>query len=148
MTPHAAPAADRVPLFAYGTLMHGHGNHALVESAVESVEPAVLPGAAMYDAGPYPYVLLGAAASVRGELVHLRADIHRTALAALDELEGYIGPKDPANDYERLMCTVLTDDGMNVRALVYVASAAVEPRVRQMPLVPRGDWDAHMAAQP
>jgi gamma-glutamylcyclotransferase (GGCT)/AIG2-like uncharacterized protein YtfP len=135
-----------LPFFVYGSLLRGHQYHRLIGGGTLSVRAAVLPEAAMYDAGSYPYVLLGGAGGVRGELVDVRPEEYAGVLGVLDRLEGCLGPGHPANDYDRLARSVVTDSGSSVLAWVYVASPAREREVRAMPRVPGGDWAAYTAA--
>lgn len=138
--------AAPLPLFVYGSLRPGQRYHHLVGHRIAAVRGAGLPGARLYDAGPYPYVLPGPG-TVRGELLQVLPGLHSTVLAELDRLEGYLGPGHPANDYERLCRTVVTDTGEPLPALVYLAAAARVDAVRAMPAVPGGDWVAHLAAR-
>ena len=139
------PDSTDLPFFVYGTLLRGHPNHHLIRGGTLSVEPAVLSGASMYDAGSYPYVVLGGSEEVRGELVHIRPEAYGEVLAVLDRLEDFRGPGDPGNDYDRVALTVTTGAGRRVRAWVYVAGPASRQAVAAMPAVPGGDWAAYTA---
>lgn len=142
-----APDTAALPLFVYGSLLRGHQYHRMVGGSTLAVRPAVLPGAALYDAGPYPYAVLGGGDQVHGELVYVRPEDYGTVLTALDGLEGFLGPGDPANDYDRLARTVLEDGTRPVSAWVYVAAPAREREVRAMPRVPGGDWAGYVSAR-
>lgn len=142
--PHDTP---HLPFFVYGSLRRGHLYHGLISDAVRATRPAVLPDAVMYDAGDYPYAILGGGGLVHGELVEVGEEDYPAALKALDRLEEYAGPGHPANDYDRLALTVLPEGDRPVPAWVYITSPAREERVRAMPLVPGGDWASHVTTR-
>ncbi|WP_225867463.1 gamma-glutamylcyclotransferase [Cyanobium sp. NIES-981] len=75
------------PVFVYGTLKRGMANHAWLQRE-RFLSEAALPGAWLYDLGPFPMAVLapspGAEAAVRGEVFAVSA----AALDALDRLEG------------------------------------------------------------
>lgn len=86
-----------VRVFAYGSLLPGLGNYAVVEPYLLSAAPGAVRGR-LVDAGPYPALLLdGSDHIVRG----LWMEIAREGLGALDELEDFYGIEE-LNDYERV----------------------------------------------
>ncbi|WP_370418177.1 gamma-glutamylcyclotransferase family protein [Streptomyces sp. QH1-20] len=135
-------AAARLPVFVYGTLRPGQGNHRrLLAGRTTAEEPARLRGAVLYAGPGYPYAVSAPAESViRGDLLTLAPARYAELLAALDELEGY-APGDPRNLYERVAREVLPDGGGTVRAWVYLAADRLARRLRDegTPL-PGGDW--------
>jgi gamma-glutamylcyclotransferase (GGCT)/AIG2-like uncharacterized protein YtfP len=124
----------RYPFFVYGTLKHGEPNYArLLEGRTAAEEPAHLGGAALYDFGPYPFLvteddLARPGDVVRGELITLRDEAYLAALADLDRLEGYV-EGGPSNLYERLVRSVVTPAGPRL-AYVYVAGAQMLAQIR------------------
>jgi gamma-glutamylcyclotransferase (GGCT)/AIG2-like uncharacterized protein YtfP len=81
-----ADAADNngeVPLFVYGTLKRGHGNHHWL-AAAPFLGEAALPNVVLHDLGPFPMAVPGEGL-VRGEVYVIDA----AGLARLDRLEGY-----------------------------------------------------------
>ncbi|WP_369217926.1 gamma-glutamylcyclotransferase family protein [Streptomyces flavofungini] len=135
----------RLPFFVYGTLRPGEPNHAAyLLGRVSTEEPAVLPGAALYEGPGYPYAVEDRASGpIRGELVTAVPAAHDPLLAALDLLEVY-APGDPRNLYERVVREVTrTADGSTVPAWVYVAAPRVAARLRASgTLIGGGDWTA------
>ncbi|MFN7677938.1 MAG: gamma-glutamylcyclotransferase, partial [Cyanobacteriota bacterium] len=69
-------------LFVYGTLKRGLANHARLQGA-RALGDAVLPGARLYDLGPFPMAVAGDG-QVGGELYA----VAQSALPALDVFEG------------------------------------------------------------
>jgi gamma-glutamylcyclotransferase (GGCT)/AIG2-like uncharacterized protein YtfP len=112
-------------LFLYGTLMSGARGALGTEERLrlaresDSLGPASLPGAFLYDLGDYPGVLLGGDldAIVHGELVLL--DKPQVTVLWLDEYEGVVHEADD-NAYDRLVREVRLAGGESVDAWIYV----------------------------
>jgi len=136
----------RYPFFVYGTLKPGEPNYArLLAGRTAAEEPARLAGAALYDFGPYPFLVLeeglaGPNDIVQGELISLPDAGYEAALADLDRLEGYV-PGGPSNLYERLVRPVAMATGPRP-AYVYVAGAQMLAQIRAgaLPRIPDGVW--------
>lgn len=128
-------------LFVYGTLLRGERlAHELSGRIAGDVRLAVGRGV-LLDLGDYPGLVLDApdAGPVRGELVVLAHAA--TALAALDEVEGFIGGGHRDNLYERRRVTVRSGDGALWLAWTYVF---VGDREGARPIA-SGDWRARVA---
>lgn len=123
-------------VFVYGSLLPGQQNHALLAPFIRCSAPAFLTGMAMvWASDTYPGILRGSG-TVTGELVELDPDRLPDALAALDELEDYRGPGDPANEYERAVAAVSTRDGGTRPAWVYLWNGEAQSARP----IPGGDW--------
>jgi gamma-glutamylcyclotransferase (GGCT)/AIG2-like uncharacterized protein YtfP len=137
--------SGRLPFFVYGTLRPGEHNHDLfLRGRTRSEVPGRLTDAVLYDGPGYPYAVDEPGGGVvRGELVIAAPDQYGQLLGILDELEEY-APGDPANLYERVAREVTREeDGMSVRAWVYVAAPAVAAALRARGrLIEGGDWRA------
>lgn len=115
-------------LFLYGTLMSGArgvlGTEERLRLARESdsLGPASLVGAHLYDLGDYPGVLLSGDldAIVHGELVLL--DKPQVTVLWLDEYEGVVHEADD-NAYDRLVREVRLAGGEAVDAWIYALHA-------------------------
>ncbi|MEV5975814.1 gamma-glutamylcyclotransferase family protein [Streptomyces sp. NPDC052114] len=137
--------AARLPFFVYGTLRPGECNHAAhLAGRVATQEPALLPGAVLYDGPGYPYLVEDPEAGpVRGELVTALPAAYDRLLVALDLLEEYV-PGDPRNLYERIVRYVVRPEGGPVRAWVYVAAPHVAAGLRTSgAVIGNGDWASH-----
>ncbi|MFF1376814.1 gamma-glutamylcyclotransferase family protein [Streptomyces sp. NPDC058308] len=137
--------AARLPFFVYGTLRPGEPNHAAyLHGRTAAEEPALLPGAVLYDGPGYPYAVEASGAGpVRGELVTALPAAHDRLLVALDLLEEYV-PGDPRNLYERVARDVVRPDGTAVRAWVYVAAPRLAAGLRASgTVIGGGDWASH-----
>jgi len=106
---------------------------------------AWLPNAALYTAGPYPFLaqavdLVPPGSTVIGELIEILPDRYQRVLALLDELEDYV-PGRAGNLYERVVMTVYTESGPR-EAWVYLAGDAAEAMIRQgrFRLIVGGEW--------
>ena len=85
MTPLVYP---RLPVFVYGTLRRGEGNHPVIERFACGVHSASLAQHRLYVSG-LPYAAPGAPGDlVIGDLVSLDPDLYEIGMAALDRLEG------------------------------------------------------------
>lgn len=134
------------PFFVYGTLKRGQSNYArLLAGYTLREERAWLPVAALYTAGPYPFLvqaadLVPAGAIVFGELIEVQPDHYQRLLRLLDGLEDYV-PGRAGNLYERIVVTVQTANGER-EAWVYVAGRAAEAAIRRGELrwISNGEW--------
>ena len=140
----------RHPFFVYGTLKPGESNYAryLKQRTVEEI-PAQLQGAALFNAGAYPFLVLAnesladlvqASDIVHGMLIDLPADSYDATLADLDSLEGYIA-NSSTNLYERVVVQVQTASGLR-EVWLYVAGDQTIESIRrgQLPPIVSGTW--------
>jgi gamma-glutamylcyclotransferase (GGCT)/AIG2-like uncharacterized protein YtfP len=82
------PAAPEFPVFVYGTLRTGQGNHRVLRPHAAAIHPAILPGHRLFGNG-LPYAAPGGVRdAVIGELVSLFPGTYDQALQELDGLEG------------------------------------------------------------
>ena len=135
--------SGRLPFFVYGTLRPGEPNHdVFLRGRTRSEVPGRLTGAVLYDGPGYPYAVEEPGGVVRGELVTADPDQYGQLLGTLDRLEEY-APGAPGNLYERVARDVTREDGMSVRAWVYVAAPAIAAGLRARGrLIEGGDWRA------
>lgn len=135
-----------LPFFVYGTLKPGGSNYKRFLAGRTATEtPAYLERAALYDYGPYPFLVVApdiarAEERVCGMLMRLRPEVYGAALAQLDDLEQY-DPTHADSMYLRIACSVQTDAGA-VACWVYVAGRKAEAAIRagQMPKIEGGEW--------
>ncbi|MGW3660662.1 gamma-glutamylcyclotransferase family protein [Streptomyces sp. NPDC005151] len=138
--------APELPFFVYGTLLPGEPNHdPFLRGRAIAEQPALLPGALLYDGPGYPYAIEGDGA-VQGALVTAAPASYAELLVQLDRLEEYAGPGHPGNLYERVAREVRLPAGKppgtgTVRAWVYLAAAPVARSLRSNgTLIPGGSW--------
>lgn len=134
-----------LPFFVYGTLRPGGRHHAwALRGRTAAEEPAELSGAMLYEGPGYPYAVRTPERpreTVRGTLVRVVPAAYPEVLAALDRLEGYAGPGDGANLYDRVTAWPVRHDGVRVRAWLYAAAPRLAARLRASGRpVPGGDW--------
>lgn len=106
---------SRKPIFVYGTLRTGFGNHShFLAGNITEIEDGTISGYRMVSLGGFPMVFETDTPSVvRGELMHIREDIYDHVLRRLDGLEG------EGHFYYRKPCSVHTPSGVK-EAEVYV----------------------------
>ena len=141
-----------LPFFVYGTLKRGEPNYQrLLQERTVAEEAATLTPAALYTAGPYPFlvtapdVLPTPAAVVFGQLMTVHPALYEQTLRELDELEEYV-PGDPHSMYLREMMQVLVGTQLR-QAWVYIAGPQIEASIRQgrLELIHGGNWRAPSA---
>ncbi|MGW1075102.1 gamma-glutamylcyclotransferase family protein [Streptomyces sp. NPDC002537] len=132
---------ERLPVFVYGTLRPGHGNHGrFLRGRTVAEEPARMRGVVLFEGPGYPYAVTDPEGEVRGEVVWLAPDRYDAVLASLDVLEGY-APGGSANHYVRVVRTAAPERGGTVRVWVYLASEDVARRLRlRGGRVPGNSW--------
>lgn len=141
-----------LPFFCYGTLRTGEGNyHWSLEGKTFREVPATLTGVKMLDNhGGFPFVTTidaPADGTVLGDLMYVPADLYDGIQRRLDALEGYRGPGNPHNMYDREIVTVTTIDGEQVEAYAYLTSPRLyHDHVKDLPLIESGDWVAYSRA--
>ncbi|MET8399433.1 gamma-glutamylcyclotransferase family protein [Streptomyces sp900116325] len=141
------PRTDpELPFFVYGTLLPGEPNHDLfLRDRAIAEQPALLPGALLYEGPGYPYAIEGHGA-VRGTLVTAAPAVYGELLVLFDRLEEYAGPGHPRNLYERVAREVRLPGAVppasgTARAWVYLAAAPVTRTLRTGGIpIPGGDW--------
>jgi len=119
-----------VHVFVYGSLLPGECNHGIAVSWVLDARPGEVRGR-LVDCGAWPALVRGEdalAGRVRGMWLTVRPE----ALAALDELEDFIGPESP-NEYERIW--VRDASGQPLEGWAYVW-----PEARGLPYMTETYW--------
>lgn len=125
----------RLPFFVYGTLKRGEPNYArYLAGHTVAEEPAHLPDAALYTAGPYPFLVtspgpVAPGDAVQGSLISIRDSEYDAVLANLDSLEGYL-PGGRANLYERVVTIVQTSGGPR-EAWIYIAGTGALEQIER-----------------
>jgi gamma-glutamylcyclotransferase (GGCT)/AIG2-like uncharacterized protein YtfP len=119
----------QLPCFVYGTLKPGESNYdRLLAGRTAGEQPAILAAAALFDAGPYPYLVLadqgdGAVVhpdeTVIGVLVDLPQETYEACMRELDALEEFV-PGASNNHYERVVVSLQTAEGER-QGWVYIA---------------------------
>ncbi|CAI8832445.1 GGACT domain-containing protein [Brevibacillus sp. IT-7CA2] len=138
---------DKLPVFVYGTLLTGFGNHRnYVKPYQHEATPATILGEIYHLPAGYPGLLKGEQ-EVVGEIVTFAPDVYEQALAGLDELETYYGEGDPRNEYERIIVSA-TIEGTAQVVNVYVYRYLDRDLVKQTGVhIPHGNWRRYMQEQ-
>lgn len=123
-------------VFVYGTLRHGEVNHHLLKDSKTVTISARAIGRLVDTGLGYPALILRGESYVLGELYEVDND----TLIVLDELEGYFGPGDGRNDYERVNISVETDR-YNLLAWTYVFLE--NSNNQDYETIDEGDWKLH-----
>jgi gamma-glutamylcyclotransferase (GGCT)/AIG2-like uncharacterized protein YtfP len=150
---HAQADADEyLPIFVYGTLRPDQENYdRFVRGKTAREVAAMLPDHAMFVLDRYPCITEDTGAGdVIGDVLYLLPELFPEALAALDQLEGYM-PGNASSPYLRVRRGVRTgegDGGEPPRTSLAWAYVAGEPALLRRPAcdpVPGGDWLAYLA---
>lgn len=118
--------------------MTGMSNHYIVKPYVKSIESAEAEGI-LYGL-PYGYpAMTDGNRRVKGQIFELDPDKLEQAIKLMDKLEGYCGPDNFHNLYQRSVQTVKNAKGEGVSAYLYLWYKP-EELVRLGTLVASGDW--------
>lgn len=125
-----------LPFFVYGTLLPGQPNFGYWLNGIRSQQPAILPGARLYDQVFYPILNEEPGGMVRGLVITVETTIYPVVLNNLDFLEGYDPHQPEKAEYRRERRVVELLNGRPVVAWVYIGQP---DRIRGLP--PVGcDW--------
>lgn len=136
------------PVFVYGTLRSGQGNHRLMRDAVDELHPAVADGVGIYGAHRgFPYAVEHADPDARtvGEVIWLSED-HQGAEArkSLDYLEGFDADAPSRSHYERVLRPVTYTNSAGethtVQAWIYLARGYSRAQLVESDRIDHGDW--------
>ena len=123
-------------VFVYGTLKVG-GRYAHQFNRMRSfVTQAKVKGTMYSVGGSYPAVVLDGDTEIVGEVHQYPDDKRKEILARLDSIEGYRGPDNANNLYNRKEVEVTTAEGKSVKAMMYVFNR----EVAQLEKVADGYW--------
>lgn len=142
--------AQPYPVFVYGTLRRGHGNHVLLQGAAERIVPAEAPGVAVYGSSygfPYAAEHSDPSAVAKGEIVWLSRDASgEQARENLDYLEGFDSNFPSTSHYERIVRHIVVPGGdgttATVPAWIYLARGNSRQGLREEDRIVHGDWAA------
>lgn len=107
-----------IPVFVYGTLKHGFGNHVLLQHS-DFIDDAILENYEMrYSHGTYGFPVIFKNETTKGQIVVGEVYlVDKTTLYALDQLEHN------GTMYNRKLVTIELADGKKMKSHVYVANA-------------------------
>ncbi|NIK66802.1 gamma-glutamylcyclotransferase family protein [Paenibacillus sp. BK720] len=123
---------DKITVFAYGSLLPGLINHAVIAPFLMHSRSGMIAGR-LVNVGAYPAAVRDQAARADGAVIEgLWLTIDRAGLAVLDELEEFYGIEEN-NDYDRVW---VQDAGApELEGWVYIW-----PSDRGFPPVPGSSW--------
>jgi gamma-glutamylcyclotransferase (GGCT)/AIG2-like uncharacterized protein YtfP len=126
-----------LPVFVYGTLRQGFGNHSrYLEGKTRIIVNASAKGT-MFSVGGFPALIESPMdKEIKGELVFIQPDNYDKVLQSLDFLEGYRQHNLEMSMYLRKKVTVMTDGGVPVEAWVYYWNRSV----KGLQLIESGCW--------
>ena len=136
------------PVFVYGTLRPGQGNHVLMRDAVYSHSSGSIKGVGIYGAGrgfPYAAEHDDSEATTVGEVVWLTNNYEGVrARQDLDSLESFSSDWPSSSHYERVLKTITVKDGFgvekNVDAWMYLARGYSRSTLKESDRILHGDW--------
>lgn len=146
--------SEPYPVFVYGTLRSGQGNHRLMKDAVQASYQARAEGVGIYGAhAGFPYAVEHDAADAVtvGEVTWLSdGPAGAEARQSLDWLEGFHSDSPSTSHYERVLRPVTVEDSNGevhtVQAWMYMARGSARRQLREADRILDGDWVAARAA--
>ena len=140
------------PVFVYGTLRVGQGNHRrLLGGRTVNERPCIAEGLAMYGHG-IPYAVRSPGSRVVGDLITIDPALYSEVLADLDRLEGYHPDRPDDSHFVRATRPVITNNPLPGggtwqafhTAWIYLAGPGVDPA--SMTRISGSDWLVHTTA--
>ncbi len=136
------------PVFVYGTLRPGQGNHHMMEDAVADTFEGKVTGVGIYGAHqgfPYASEHEDPSAYVIGNVINLTDDQEGwKARQSMDHLEGFSKDHPSSSHYERILkeVEIVTPAGgrETVKAWIYLARGPSRDQLRESDRIPDGDW--------
>lgn len=131
------PTGSQLGVFVYGTLRPGSWNHAawIAEFLAGPCRPAHLDGYSLHHHDGLPAIVPDPGRTVVGDIADLDPARYDAALRTLDVLEGTAH-----GHYLRVTAPVVTLDGVEEEAWLWVAGERVASRLGPHTLVDHGDW--------
>lgn len=155
------PTDGQFPVLVYGTLREGQCNYdyALQGNVQGPATIVRIPGLSMTSfSASFPYVYqsdVEGEGEITAELIYIQPEKYDAVLARMDNIEGFSGPNELGNHYDRVLVEV-DCGGESVKAWLYlfaafpsggVRSEQGDTRVRLMKMtnlpVQCGDWLAY-----
>lgn len=136
---------ENLPFFVYGTLILGQPNDYLWGDHVEQTLPAMLDQVELYAFPSFPMMIKADAlnAQVVGQLIWVDSKAYQKTTRQIDMLENY-NPADHDNSpYQRVVRTVTTMNGAEVKAWTYLGQPEL---IIGLPRIFSGDWVSHVEA--
>lgn len=123
-------------IFVYGTLKVGGRFADQFDSLRKGCENAFLKGGLYSVHGSFPAMLLDGDVKIKGELHTFSEEEMPAILERMDRIEGYGGPGNEFNLYNRVEVTVVTEAGAEEKAIAYEFARSVEG----LEEVVNGEW--------
>ena len=119
-------------LFVYGTLLEGEYNHGRLADSKKVADQVWVYGELFDTHCGYPALYTGNDDKVSGELY----EVSPAVMKQIDELEGYFGPFDSGNLYDKVEVEVHVGQH-TYKALTYVYA---QPKTKKLQKIDSGDW--------
>lgn len=140
--------AQKYPVFVYGTLRTGMGNHRVMSDGTERFQSGLLKGVGIYGADrgfPYAAEHPDAEAVTVGEIHWMKNDVDGdTARLAMDWLEGFNSnnPRNSHYERKRVSASIKGSNGetSQVECWSYFARGSAKSQLREEDRIKHGDW--------
>jgi gamma-glutamylcyclotransferase (GGCT)/AIG2-like uncharacterized protein YtfP len=128
---------EKLPFFAYGTLLPGQPNYWLWEEAILHIRPARFADSQLLDMENYPMLIEGGGGEVKGALITVKASSFNEILNRLDKLEGFNPAYPEGCVFCRVRRKVTLDENRSALAWLYLGQADMAKNAR---VIDSGDW--------
>ena len=133
---------NRLPFFAYGTLIPDQPNYYLWKDSIADTKSGIIKNHQLFDMGHYPMIVESEGNSVYGMLMYIKNEDYDKITKIIDNLEGYNPENHGSSAYNREMRDIELDDGEKAKAWIYIGS---KEYVKEGNLVKDGNWIKHIS---
>ena len=135
---------EKLPFFAYGTLIPDQPNYHLWKDSITSTKKGLIKNYQLFDMGHYPMIVESKGNNVDGRLMYVNDEDYEKITKTIDNLEGYNPENHGSSAYNREICDIELESGELEKAWIYIGS---EQYICKKNAVMNGNWVKHISTK-
>tara|TARA_B100001750_G_scaffold23853_1_gene15927 strand:- start:69 stop:536 length:468 start_codon:yes stop_codon:yes gene_type:complete len=133
---------NRLPFFAYGTLIPDQPNYYLWKDSIANTKKGIVKNYELFDMGHYPMIIQSEGNNVHGMLMYIENEDYNKITKIIDNLEGYNPENHGSSAYNRELRNIELENGELEKAWIYIGS---EEYVKKKNTIKNGNWVKHIS---